>query len=258
MLLRAAGRGAGAVARPGRAMGARGGARLDDDHAVPAAVVVHQVRDRERLPRRLRQGRHADPGGDPGERVPRGGGPVPRLHRRGGHRHPGLDVARGVGGGAADRARPGADRADRLDPDRHHRVRHRQPDRGVRGVHRRLLPAHALHRGGGAVGRPAPDQDRAHLRRLARAGVGLGDLPGGAAAGVHHAAHQLLRRLDGGAGGRDGRPEERRRHDRDPRPRDVQPEPDHARHLHHRRHRLRGRCLASVRSEEDPLVEAAE
>ena len=83
----------------------------------------------------------------------------------------------------------------------------------------------------------------------------LGDLPGGAAAGVHHAAHQLLRRLDGGARRRDGRPEERRRHDRHPRPRDVQPEPDHARHLHHRHHRLCRRRFASFRSTKDSLVE---
>jgi ABC-type multidrug transport system fused ATPase/permease subunit len=95
-----------------------------------------------------------------------------------------------------------------------------------------------------------------HVRRLALAGLGLGDLPGGAAAGVHHAAPQLLRRLDGGAGGRDGGPEERRRHDRDPRPRDVQPEPDHARHLHHRRDRVRRRRAAAIHPEKDPLVEA--
>ena len=37
------------------------------------------------------------------------------------------------------------------------------------------------------------------------AGLDAGDLPVRAAAGLHHAADQLLRRLDGGAGGRDGR-----------------------------------------------------
>src|ERR1044071_6657759 len=42
---------------------------------------------------------------------------------------------------------------------------------------------------------------------------------------------------------------------RSPRPRDVQPEPDHARHLHHRRHRLCGGRASSPDPEKSAVVE---
>src|SRR5262245_13163099 len=243
------------MAGAGRAVGARRRARLDVYDALSAALVLHPLRHRERLPGRLRPGGHDHPGGDPRERLARGDGPDARLRGGGRHRHRGVDVETRVLGCPSHRPRAGLDRPDRLDSDRHRRLRHRQPDCDLRGLHGGVLPPDPFDCGGGPIRRSQADQVRAQLRRLEEADLGPRHLPGGAAAGLHDAAHQLLRRVDGGARRRDGGPEERRRHDRDPRARDVQPEPHHARHLHHRRHRLRGGCPAPADPAQGSLVE---
>src|SRR5262249_28602992 len=91
--------------------------------AVASDFRVGVGQDGVRLARGLRHGGHAYSGGDHRQLVPRGGGPVHRLCGGGGDWDPGVDVEVRLALGAADRARSRDDRADRLDPDRHHRVR---------------------------------------------------------------------------------------------------------------------------------------
>ena len=75
-----------------RDLGDRRGQRLERLGAVPAAVGVPQLRDRERFPGRLRRRRDADPGRDRGQRAAGAGGPRHRLLRGGRHRHSDLGV----------------------------------------------------------------------------------------------------------------------------------------------------------------------